>query len=413
MDITRKVTGELVVVELNGRVDGYWSDHLSSELAEVVGEGRHHIRVDCSRVTFLSSAGIGVLMSFHKELDQISGSFQVVNASSAVAAVLRVTRLDALLIAPSGASRAAPVRERPDRNVEHAGVGYEVFDLDTPGALSCRAIGTTTPLATSAFTADHCVTLSGMSPTLAIGVGAFGGSFSDCRSRFGELMSVAGATAYQPSDDTNVADYLVANGPLAPDVHLLYGLACDGSPSYLLRFESLKPGATVGTADLVAGCLEVVAAETLGIVIVAEAAGLIGAALRRSPAEPRQADDVGGFFDHPGVRRHLSFTTERSFVHTVALAAGVVTRARPINPSLATLLRPLGESFAGHLHAGAFRFRPIEKGHIDLNETVSGLFEPDRLLGVLHLLSDDRGIGGVGESELIRGACWVGPISNR
>src|SRR5262245_30355665 len=137
MEITRKLAGEFVIVELNGRVDGSWSDHLSSELAEVVGEGRHHIRVDCSRLTFLSSAGIGVLMSFHKELGQISGSFQVVNASASVAAVLRMTRLDALLVATVGTSSTAPVRERPDRSVEHAGVGYDIFDLDTVGALTC------------------------------------------------------------------------------------------------------------------------------------------------------------------------------------------------------------------------------------------------------------------------------------
>ena len=63
------------------------------------------------------------------------------------------------------------------------------------------------------------------------------------------------------------------------------------------------------------------------------------------------------------------------------------------------------------MHAAAFRFRPIRKGPIDFTETVAGLFEPDQLMGVLHLLHDDRGAGGAGESELVRGACWVGPIA--
>jgi hypothetical protein len=47
---------------------------------------------------------------------------------------------------------------------------------------------------------------------------------------------------------------------------------------------------------------------------------------------------------------------------------------------------------------------------IDLGETVAGLSEPDQLLGVLHLLKDDRGVAGAGESEFVTGACWVGPI---
>jgi hypothetical protein len=62
------------------------------------------------------------------------------------------------------------------------------------------------------------------------------------------------------------------------------------------------------------------------------------------------------------------------------------------------------------VHAAAFRFRPIRKGPIAIDETVAGLFEPEQLLGVLHLLRDDRGSGGAGESEFVRGACWVGPI---
>ena len=31
--------------------------------------------------------------------------------------------------------------------------------------------------------------------------------------------------------------------------------------------------------------------------------------------------------------------------------------------------------------------------------------------GVLHLLTDDRDVTGAGETELVRGACWMGPIA--
>jgi hypothetical protein len=41
---------------------------------------------------------------------------------------------------------------------------------------------------------------------------------------------------------------------------------------------------------------------------------------------------------------------------------------------------------------------------------VTRLFEPDQLLGVMHLLSDDRGAAGAGETEFIRGACWIARV---
>jgi len=50
----------------------------------------------------------------------------------------------------------------------------------------------------------------------------------------------------------------------------------------------------------------------------------------------------------------------------------------------------------------------------ELNEcstTVATLFEAETVHGVLHLLTDDRDVTGAGESELVRGICWLGPIT--
>ena len=92
------------------------------------------------------------------------------------------------------------------------------------------------------------------------------------------------------------------------------------------------------------------------------------------------------------------------------LVAGVVAPAASAPSGPAAQLRPIGPDVVGHLHAAAFRFHPVQKGRIDFAKTVAGLFDSDQLLGVLHLLTDDRGVSGAGESELFRGACWIGPI---
>ncbi len=70
-----------VDVELIGRLDGYWCDHLDAALSDVIREGSHHIRVDCAQVSFLTSAGVGVLVKFYQQLNRINGTFQVVNPS--------------------------------------------------------------------------------------------------------------------------------------------------------------------------------------------------------------------------------------------------------------------------------------------------------------------------------------------
>ncbi len=50
------------------------------------------------------------------------------------------------------------------------------------------------------------------------------------------------------------------------------------------------------------------------------------------------------------------------------------------------------------------------KGEIDLTATVARIFEESTLQGILRLPSNDRATGAE-QSQLIRGACWVGPIA--
>jgi anti-sigma B factor antagonist len=65
MDVTQSLDGGVLHLKVDGRIDGYWADHLDAALSEVIGAGHHRIAVDCSGVGFLSSAGIGVLVKHH------------------------------------------------------------------------------------------------------------------------------------------------------------------------------------------------------------------------------------------------------------------------------------------------------------------------------------------------------------
>jgi anti-anti-sigma factor len=409
MEITQQINGDVLEMKATGRVDGYWADHLERALADVVSGGHHRVRLDCAGVTFMSSAGIAVLMKFRKELTRIDGTFHVVNPSKPVATTLTLARLSDLLIerAPgSAAPAAAPKSEPAVRKRETADALYEIYELDPKAALVCRTVGDARQLVTGGFTDTHVLS-GGAPPAFAVGVGAFGDSFDDCRSRFGELLSVAGATVYLPADGTNVPDYLMARGELASDVRLLYGLASTGRFSHIVRFEARTQGTPLPLSSVLGACLDIANAPALGVAMVAETVGLVGASLRRSPVDP---PSEGDFFTHPGVRDRLSFTAEPAFTRGVALAAGLVARSAEGAPAGDTL-RPLGRGCAGHLHAAAFPFRAIKKGRIDLADTVSALFEADQPLGVLHLLGDDREAAGAGESELVRGACWLGPVT--
>ena len=116
-------------------------------------------------------------------------------------------------------------------------------------------------------------------------------------------------------------------------------------------------------------------------------------------------------FTMPEVRDWFSITPERVHEGTVAVVTGVVSR-QP-DPRLAPLLRPVGISsdLVGHFHAAVFEFRPVPLRTVALRPLMTKYFSQQPLRSVMHLLHDDRGPVGAGESAFHRGICWVSPIT--
>jgi anti-anti-sigma factor len=416
MEITKQLRGETVELKVQGRVDGYWADHLSEAVDQEIRRGSHNIRLDLSQVAFLSSAGIGTLVRLYKDLKSIQGSFAVSNCSRSVLKVLQLSKLEDILVAKvAGASSttdARPVAAAPGK-IERPEAIFEVYALAPEAKLDCQQIGEPGPLETCGFDKEHCRTLQFSDSTFAIGLGALGDDFEDYKRRFGEFIVAGGAVAYLPTDGTNVPDFLLAHGGSNPEVQVCYGVACQGANQQpftsLVRFEA-KGGIPIKLTSLLESCIEFAEYEQIGVVMIAETAGLIGAALRRSPVSAAAGPSP---FEFPRIRDWVSFTAEPAYANRVALVTGIAVHGRC--DSLATLIRPFpttsGAPLAGHFHAAAFSYRPVQRGQIDLKASIKTLFEGQHLEGILHLFTDDRAISGAGESEFLRGACWIAPIS--
>jgi hypothetical protein len=257
----------------------------------------------------------------------------------------------------------------------------------------------------SGFDARHCRSETFPAGVFGVGLGAFGRDFDDCRGRFGELLAAGGAALYLPTDGTNVPDFLIAGGGSAPEVRLLYGMRCSGPLQVHARFEAATEK-TFTLSALAALALDLVGADRAGIIVVGEAAGLVGASLRRSPALAGDPPD----FDFPEIRRWLSFTPDRAFPSSQALIVGVAARGAATTNGARAFLRSMGGGSTGHFHAAAFSHRPLPRGPLELQPTVSSLFEAEAPRGLLHLIRDDRPASGMGESEIWRGALWASPI---
>jgi anti-anti-sigma factor len=399
MEIVRGDAGQagIELIYIRGRLDGYWSTHLGQSLAGIIREGARHLRLDFAGVDYVSSAAIGVLMGTYRDLRALDGSLALLNPTKFVQQVLDVTRLTALLT--DGGAAPAPAEAEKSTPVEFDFARFEAYELAAGAKLACNFYGDEKKVEDASFGPADARRLPLPPKRFAIGLGALGEAFEDCRTRFGEFLGVPAAVAYQPTDGSGTPDYLQAAGKTAPEIYTLYGLHCDGDFAKFARFEAAPSVAVARFSQLAEGALQLADAPTAGIVMIAETTGLLGVALKKAPT------CAGSVFEHPGIRDWVSFRPERIHAGDLALIAGVVSREAEPH------LRPIGGGLYGHFHAAAFSYKPLRRGKLDLSDTVKTLFESCQLHGIVHMICDSREIAGLGESEFVRGACWVSGIA--
>ena len=415
MDIKKHTLGDRTEIRVVGHLDAYWAPHLGTSLNDTVRQGSHEISLDLSEVAFMSSAGLGVLLACYKQLQAIRGTLVISSASQQVLNLINLSGLQDMLLSgtmpsPEGAVAAHPAHPAPEHGerFERPEGTFELFTLSQGSKLNASLIGDPALLRGCKFQKENCSTHAFEESVFAVGVGTLGDRYEDSKGRFGEFLAAAGAVAYLPTDESNVPDYFVPAGSSAANVQVCYAAKFQGSFAKMARFESNKEVRSITLSQLAKAGLELVGAEQLGMVIVAETTGLVGAALRQPPTKHVSN---GVPFEFPEVRSWLTFTAERAYARSLALVVGLVSRGDP--GPLGLMFRRVGPEpdLVGHFHAAAFTYRPLQKGKIDLKDTVRSLFDNDSLQGVLHLLSDNRPMAGVGESEFVRGAIWMGPIS--
>jgi anti-anti-sigma factor len=405
MQITQHPQADLLELQLTGRLDATWADHLSNTIEQAVRSGSHRIVLNMANVRYISSLGVGVLVRQLQLLQSVNGSLSITQPSTPCRTVLTLCGL-ADFFRIDGAQQSSIKLAASARTLTRPGATYQIFPQQSEQPLSCAFIGNPGKLRSSGFDSEDCHSLNFANGTFGLGLGAFGEGFADCESRFGEFLAAAGCAIALPTTDTNtLPDYVVEQGDFAPRIESLYALYGSGNFPMMVRYDSTGDGlGQIALSEFVDALLEVCDSDLIAFVTIAEAAVLVGASLQRSPASRPISLEL------PSVRDWLMFTSERQKERSLALIVGVAGRKIP--PAASDFLRPMtaGSSVMAHIHAAMFPYRPVQRGELNYSKTIAGVFANSTPSIVLHLMADTRPIEGVGETDLLRGACWAGPL---
>ena len=95
-NVERTEQGSVVVLALDGYLDAHTAPQFEKAIQEEHTAGRNQIAVDCAKLTYISSAGLGVFMSFIEEIRAAGGDVKLAGIVPKVYQVFEVLGFPAL-----------------------------------------------------------------------------------------------------------------------------------------------------------------------------------------------------------------------------------------------------------------------------------------------------------------------------
>ena len=91
MEMSEEKKGNVMVFSLSGRLDSSTSPVVDNKILDAIEEGAHNVILDFSRLDYISSAGIRVLVHCHKELEKKHGNIFLAAVPKPIENVLYIT----------------------------------------------------------------------------------------------------------------------------------------------------------------------------------------------------------------------------------------------------------------------------------------------------------------------------------
>lgn len=93
MQITTKKGANIIILELSGRFDAIVVPQFKNFIAKLMREGNNRYVIDMHGVTYIDSGGLGILVSFLRQVRLTKGDIKIASLDSRVRAVFELTRL--------------------------------------------------------------------------------------------------------------------------------------------------------------------------------------------------------------------------------------------------------------------------------------------------------------------------------
>ena len=101
-----EVDREILVIRADGGLNADTADAFIEQLESLIAAGLNRIIIDCTKLDYISSYGVGVLLRLHKKLKKYGGDVKIAAVKSIVLKALTILRMGSIFDVYDNVDRA-------------------------------------------------------------------------------------------------------------------------------------------------------------------------------------------------------------------------------------------------------------------------------------------------------------------
>ncbi|MFP4548444.1 MAG: STAS domain-containing protein [Fidelibacterota bacterium] len=421
MKLTTKTENNLLIIALEGRLDATNAEETLGKIKKEIDKGYNQLTLDLSKMDYLSSAGIRVLITVLKKIKSLNGEMKLAALQDYPKNVLKISgflKIFDIYEDKSGALQSFQSRankKQPSATTEQITRENLTFQIQAadPQPASLTVLGNYQTFLRAECVPSNLITYPISAIRHSLGMGAIGEEKTTSLDHIGEMMLVNGTAIWMEPEDKNIPDYLApVDAENKIDLHTPFHIILDDHFNDILRFEANDLDKGISLKEIYTKLLSIAAQRTpnfkgiISCLIRADVHSVYGVALKRSPQIANKPGNSSEILSGDNIRKWLQYNIDAAFEDTSALITGVGLARNHDFPAeqVANMFKQDNDSIAIHNHGAIFDFIPEERNTFDLKLEIQKVLKNAELTGMQHLLENThlkKGIIGLNYIETI------------
>lgn len=340
MEIKNDRPNGILIVSLDGKFDGFSSPIIEERLKELISEQDRFAILDMEKVSYLSSAGIRVLVWAHKLLQNKGGEFIICNVTEYPHEVLKMAGFEQLFSILPGRDEAfkqaasSENMQSSDYNRQDLPVfqknnaifrAFEPVDKKT----CLKVTGDMSKVLCSTLDDDDIFLRRFSETEYSIGLGALGGSPEDYMPVLGEMITIGGTMVWLPTDGHDTPDFLIPRTDTgAVMIHTGLNVSLHGGFNQIMFIES-RSDSGISLAELYASIFEIAKERDGGfkglvsIAMIADMHEVFSSGVKISPIKTNRPENGKMIMDPDNIETWMDINTDPKYSGETMVSFGM------------------------------------------------------------------------------------------